>query len=76
MKMTHDPIARYIVATGVQLDPVLQLSRSEIAILRKALDICDKADGLLRPGGDAQDTYNAFSYASGDLSEVLKEYGK
>jgi hypothetical protein len=55
------------------LPPELRLSIYELGILTRAQIICEKADKLLRPGGDSEADPTIYAYASGDLSQVILE---
>ena len=53
------------------MPPELRLSKRELDVLKRAMNICEKADRLIRPGGDREADYTPFAYAAGDLSEIV-----
>ncbi len=75
MRLIPDPFNPIAALVGEHFDATLQLSEIEIKTLRGAMDICTRADNLLRPHGD-EDDYNAFSYAEGELGDILAVYKK
>ena len=50
----------------------ISLSKEEIAALKRAMEICEKADGILRKAWKDPDFYNSFGVAALEIADILE----